>query len=73
MGTVTRANLANNKSRKRSAVVVETDDSDDAAEFTQRVLLSLVVDISCLAENVERVKVQVMAMARANGISSPVD
>lgn len=39
--------------------------------FTQRVLMSLVVDMICLAESVERTKVQVFAIARENGIAVP--
>jgi hypothetical protein len=47
-------------------------DADEAeAGFTQRVLMSLVVDVTCLAENVERVKVQVFALARENGVPIP--
>lgn len=58
------------KSEKRSFVVVG-DEDEATAGFTQRVLMSLVVDVTCLAENVERVKVQVFAMARENGIPIP--
>lgn len=58
------------KSEKRSSVVVG-DEDEATAGFTQRVLMSLVVDVTCLAENVERVKVQVFAMARENGIPIP--
>lgn len=48
--------------------------SDDAeVGFTQRVLMSLVVDMTCLVESVERAKVQVFAMARENGIALPVE
>lgn len=60
------------KSEKRGPVVV--GDQDDAeVGFTQRVLMSLIIDVTCLAENVERVKVQVYAMARENGIAIPKD
>jgi hypothetical protein len=60
------------KNEKRGPVVV--GDQDDAeVGFTQRVLMSLIIDVTCLAENVERVKVQVYAMARENGIAIPKD
>lgn len=60
------------KNEKRGPVVV--GDQDDAeVGFTQRVLMSLIIDVTCLAENVERVKVQVFAMARENGIAIPKD
>ncbi len=60
------------KNEKRGPVVV--GDQDDAeVGFTQRVLMSLIIDVTCLAENVERVKVQVYAMARENGITIPKD
>lgn len=39
--------------------------------FTQRVLMSAVVDVQVLAENVERVKTMVFAMARENGVDIP--
>jgi hypothetical protein len=44
----------------------KTDDG-----FTQRVLMSLVVDVQALAENVERVQTQVFAMTKENGNSYP--
>lgn len=69
-----RAALMSNKNTRKSTVVVGADDGeDDAHGFTQRLLMSLVVDVTCLAENVERVKVQVMTMASANGIVPPRD
>ncbi|WP_319798781.1 hypothetical protein [Nitrobacter sp.] len=43
----------------------------DETTFTQRVLMSLAVDVTCLAENVERVKTQVFAMAMENGVAIP--
>lgn len=61
-----------NKDERRSGVVIG-DEEEATAGFTQRVLMSLVVDVTCLAENVERVKVQVFAMARENGIAIPKD
>jgi hypothetical protein len=56
---------------ERKSAVVVGDESDAEAGFTQRVLMSLVVDVTCLAQNVERVKVQVMALARENGVPIP--
>lgn len=66
---VKRAALVNQGPRKRSRVVIGDEDAD--VGFTQRVLMSLVVDVTCLAENVERVKVQVFAMAKENGVFIP--
>lgn len=43
---------------------VETD-------MTERVLLSLVFDVSCLAENVEQVKVKILTLAKERGIKTP--
>jgi hypothetical protein len=37
-------------------------------DVTDRLLLSLVFDVSQLAENVERVKVQVFAIAKERGL-----
>lgn len=65
-----RASLTNAKTEKKSAVVVGDQDEAEVG-FTQRVLMSLIIDVTCLAENVERVKVQVYAMARENGIAVP--
>jgi len=48
----------------------ETDQSGD--DLTERVLMSLVFDVTCLAKNVERVKVQVFALAREHGINPEV-
>ncbi|MBN9007328.1 MAG: hypothetical protein J0H40_18180 [Rhizobiales bacterium] len=42
-------------------------------DFTTRVLMSLVVDVSQLAESVERVKAQVFAMAKENGVALPTE
>lgn len=67
--SVTRAlHMSTKNTEKRSAVVVEDDSETD---FTDRVLLSLVFDVTCLAENVERVKVQVFALAKERGIKPP--
>lgn len=40
-------------------------------DLTERVLLSLVFDVTCLAETVEQVKVKVIALAREHGIKPP--
>lgn len=41
------------------------------SDLTERVLLSLVFDVTCLQENVEQVKVKVLALCREHGISTP--
>jgi hypothetical protein len=43
----------------------------DESTFTQRVLMSLIVDVMYLAKDFERMKVQVMALARENGVRIP--
>lgn len=43
----------------------------DEVDFTERVLLSLVFDVTCLSENVEQVKVKIFAMCRDAGIEPP--
>ena len=43
----------------------------ETAEFTTRVLLSLIVDINQLVETVERTKVAVFALAQEHGIEIP--
>jgi len=45
-------------------------DLDDNEGFTERVLLSMVFDVTQLADNVERLKVQVFALARERGIEA---
>ena len=59
------------KMGKISSMVVDSD--EDTAGFTQRMLMSMVLDLSCLAKDVERVKVQVFALARENGVPLPHD
>lgn len=44
---------------------------DAAGDFTQRVLMSLVVDVQAMAENVERTKTQVFVLAKENGVHIP--
>lgn len=68
---VKRAALMSKQHERKSVVI--GDEAEAEVGFTQRVLMSLVVDVTCLAENVERVKVQVFAMARENGIALPKD
>ena len=41
------------------------------ADFTQRFLMSLVVDVQALAENVERVQTQIVALAKEHGVAIP--
>ena len=55
-----------NKDELKSEVVEEND-------FTERVLMSLVVDVTCLANDVEQIKVKVYALAKARGIKPPVE
>lgn len=64
-----RALRMTGKNQKKSAVVTEGQDLE--TDFTERVLLSLVFDVTCLSENVERVKVQVLALAKEHGIEPP--
>lgn len=44
---------------------------DAETTFTQRVLMSLVVDVQAMEENVERVKTQIFALAKENGVPIP--
>jgi hypothetical protein len=46
--------------------------TEDGRAMTQRQLMSLVFDVSMLAATTERIKVQVFAMAMANGVD-PVE
>lgn len=57
---------------KKSPVLTVGDEGTAIEGFTERVLLSLVVDISLLHESVERVKVQVFALARERGINTEI-
>lgn len=61
---------------KRSKVIPGSGGSaeDDTLEgLTKRLLLSMVFDVSQLAENVEHIKVKVFTMAKAHGIVPPSD
>jgi hypothetical protein len=75
MGKAVRATALVNKHhiRKSSRVVEHIDrrNDEEPIDFTQRVLLSMVFDISQLAENVERLKVEVFTMAKAHGVEPP--
>jgi hypothetical protein len=62
--------LVSKQPNKKSRIVIG-DEEDVTEGFTERVLMSMVVDISQLAENVERVKVQVFTLAKAHGIVPP--
>jgi hypothetical protein len=64
-GTVKRSR---GKSAKQPTLI---GDEDSADGFTERVLMSLVMDISQLEETVERVRVQVTTLAREKGIKIP--
>lgn len=61
--------MSNGNTTKKGKVV-EVGDNSDAAEdgFTERVLMSMVFDITQLAEGIERIKVQVFTLAKAHGI-----
>jgi hypothetical protein len=45
---------------------------DVEADFTQRVLMSLVVDLHYLCENVERTRIQIEALAKEHRVAIPV-
>ncbi len=59
------------KGQKKSDPVVEPADSVE--DFTERVLMSMVFDISQLHESVVRLKVQVYTLAKERGIDTPPD
>lgn len=65
--------MSTKNSERKSAVVRERRGQGKEVEtdLTDRVLLSLVFDVTCLAKNVERVKVQVTALAKERGIPVP--
>lgn len=63
----------NKPSVKKSKIVKIGDEIDATAGFTQRILLSLVVDVTELHETTERLKIQVYTLAKANGITPPKD
>lgn len=60
------------KNVKKGRIEVGSE-ADSVDGFTKRMLLSMVVDVSQLASNVERVKVQVFTLAKAHGIVPPSD
>lgn len=43
----------------------------ETAEFTRRILLALVVDVSQLVETAERLQVQVFTLTKEHGIKPP--
>jgi hypothetical protein len=45
---------------------------DVEADFTQRVLMSLVVDHHYLCESAERARIQIEALAKEHGVAIPV-
>jgi len=59
------------RNNQRKSAVVKGQAAEVETDFTDRVLLSLVFDVTCLAENVERVKVQVTALAKERGLPIP--
>lgn len=67
-----RALLMSNNDKKKSPIVKEATPEVET-DFTDRVLLSLVFDVTCLAKNVERIKVQVFTLAKERGIEPPKD
>lgn len=59
--------------RATKLVEINRDRANEPEEtdFTERVLLSMVFDISLLHETVQRIRVQVFAMAKDRGLSIP--
>lgn len=66
-----RALLVNKRATKRSKKIKLGDEVDATKDFTKRVLLSLIVDVTELRETAERLHIQVFTLARANGIKIP--
>lgn len=64
-----RAALVSRQATKQSETSSEKDDLD---EFTKRLLMSLVFDITQLAAGVEQVKVEVFTLAKAHGVFTGV-
>lgn len=62
-----------NKNNTRKSAVVKRNEADNTPDedFTERVLMSLVVDVTQLQDTVERVKVQVYTLAKERGIEPP--
>lgn len=60
-----------NSETKKSKVVASKNGDDDLEGFTERVLMSMVFDVSRLERNVERLKIQVFTLAKARGIVPP--
>lgn len=61
-----------NTGHKKTSKVVSGDEDADVG-FNQLMLMSLIVDVTCLAKNVERMKFQVFALAKENDIFVPTD
>ena len=53
--------------------VSKEPENSNETDFTERVLLSLIFDVTCLAKNVEQVKVKVYAIAKERGLPTPPD
>jgi hypothetical protein len=69
---VKRAMLMSGGTVKKSRRAVKIGDEDTSDGFTERMLMSMVVDISQLHESVERVRVQVFTLAKEHGISTEI-
>jgi hypothetical protein len=63
--------LAANEAACITGAIPMTAIEDEEANFTQRVLMSLVVDVHYLCENADRIRVQTEALARENGVAIP--
>jgi hypothetical protein len=71
---VERALLVSKQATKKGKIVANSNgEEDDLEGFTERVLMSMVFDVSQLEKNVERLKVQVFTLAKARGIVPPTD
>lgn len=66
--TVERALKVGTQEKVKSSVVEVGNEQEALAGFTERVLLSLVVDVTELRETAERLHIQVSTLARAHGI-----
>ena len=54
-----------------SAAATPKNNTGAETEYTERTLLSLVFDVTCLAKDVEQIKVKIYAVAREHGIVPP--
>lgn len=65
--------MSKQPTKKSRVVEVGKNGEDDLEGFTERVLMSMVFDVSQLEKNVERLKVKVFTLAKARGIVPPSD